>query len=148
MHGEKLKLFNQQLERINKAPPYQGKLPQKINSLDRIKNLPFTCKDDLRQNFPYGFLVVSTKEIIHFHASSGSTGIPTLSFFTKNNLNYKEEYEARFCWMAGLRPEHTFQIMAGIGLCTAGWCAYRGGQQLVHLLFLLVLVTLKDNLTL
>ena len=54
-----LSLFNQQLQRANCTQAYRGKLPNKINSFSDIKNIPFTTKEDLRQNFPYGFLAVS-----------------------------------------------------------------------------------------
>lgn len=125
-----LQLLNQQLQRARHAPAYRGKLPERISSLDAMKQLPFTDKGTLRENFPYGFLATRQENIVHFHLSSGSTGIPTVAFFSKNDLKRLVQNEARCFYMAGLRSHHTFQIMAGIGLCTAGWTAYRGATEI------------------
>lgn len=78
-----LTLFNQQLERVNRTSAYLGKLPNNIEDLSEAGKLPFTAKGDLRQNFPYGFLAVSQDKIARFNASSGTTGISILAYFTK-----------------------------------------------------------------
>ena len=61
-----LRLINQQLERANKTTAYRGKLPTDITCLSDLQKLPFTTKEDLRQNFPYGFLAVPQEKIARF----------------------------------------------------------------------------------
>ena len=116
-----LQLLNQQLQRARHAPAYRGKLPDKIHSLDEVKNLPLTCKDDLRVNYPYGFLALPREQITRLNASSGTTGIPTLSFFSHADLNYIVDRSCRFMYMAGIRPGTVVQSMLGSGLFVGGW---------------------------
>lgn len=116
-----LKLFNQQLERASKTKAYKDKLPKKIADLSEIEKLPFTTKDDLRQNFPYGFLAVDRNKIARFNATSGTTGIPTLAFFTENDIDKITERGIRHLKMAGLGTNNVVQSMLGNGLFVGGW---------------------------
>lgn len=116
-----LKLFNQQLKRAQHAKAYQGKLPDKITDLSQIKTLPFTTKDDLRKNFPNGFCAVPKEEIKRFSSSSGTTGIPTLVFFTQNDLDVLSDRAARQFYMVGLRKGDICQCLMGYGLFTGGF---------------------------
>ncbi len=116
-----LSLFNQQLQRANCTQAYRGKLPNKINSFSDIKNIPFTTKEDLRQNFPYGFLAVSKEKIARFNASSGTTGIPTLIFFTQQDIDYITKRGIRHLNMAELTSDNIVQSMLGSGLFVGGW---------------------------
>jgi len=69
--------------------------PDDIKSLDDLKKLPFTTKDDLRENYPYGILVVDLSEVVEVHGSSGTTGKPTLSFYTRKDLENWSDLMAR-----------------------------------------------------
>ncbi|MEM0371746.1 MAG: phenylacetate--CoA ligase [Ignisphaera sp.] len=72
-----------------------GVSPDDIKSLDDLKKLPFTTKDDLRENYPYGILVVDLSEVVEVHGSSGTTGKPTLSFYTRKDLENWSDLMAR-----------------------------------------------------
>lgn len=116
-----LSLINQQLARANKTVAYQGKLPPNITSLSDLQKLPFTTKDDLRQNYPYGFLAVPQGKIARFNATSGTTGIPTLAYFTQTDIDYLTERGVRHLMMAGITPKNRVQSMIGNGLFVGGW---------------------------
>ena len=103
------KLENLQLQRLReiigsaiKTSFYKKRLakvgiksPQDIKSLADINKIPFTTKDDLRQNFPTGLLAVDLSDIVRIHSSSGTTGIPTVIYFTKDDLDSWTELVAR-----------------------------------------------------
>ena len=102
--------MNRQLKRANRTDVYQGRLPQKIKDLSDIQNIPFTTKEDLRQNFPYGFLAVSKEKIARFNATSGTTGIPTLCYFTKKDLNkINKRIEIQLSQYNGVKSGDVFQ---------------------------------------
>ena len=125
-----LKLFNQQLKRANRTSAYLGKLPNKVKELSEIEKLPFTTKDDLRQNFPYGFLAVSQDKIARFNASSGTTGIPTLAYFTKRDLQFLDQRSKLQSLIAGIKKGDIIQCMMGYGLFTGAWYHVRGIQDI------------------
>jgi len=91
-----------------------------IDSLDVIKSIPFTTKDDLRENWPYGLLAVSKDELIRMHASSGTTGRATVVFHTAKDIEMWENVLARSIYMAGMRKGDVFQNMMSYGLFTGG----------------------------
>ena len=75
--------------------------PDSIRSLDDLKNIPFTVKDDLRDNYPFGLFAAPMKDIVRIHASSGTTGKPTTVGYTRGDLDMWSECVARIAAMAG-----------------------------------------------
>jgi len=98
----------------------KGVKPDDIQSLDDVVKLPFTVKNDLRDNYPFGFLAVPMKEVARIHASSGTTGKPTTTAFTEDDLRQWGECVARTIWAPGTRPGDMVQIAFGYGLFTGG----------------------------
>lgn len=122
-----------QVERLNKtiesacaSPFYRELYKQKninqgsIKSIEQIRELPFTTKQDLRENFPYGFLTLPKKDIVRLHSSSGTTGNPTVIFHTKHDLESWANLLARSLFTAGVRDTDVFQNICGYGLFTGG----------------------------
>ena len=106
---------------------YYGKLfrdigldTEQIDSLDVIKKIPFTTKDDLRENWPYGLLAVPKSELIRMHVSSGTTGRATVVFHTASDIHAWTNVLARCIYMAGMRKDDVFQNMMTYGLFTGG----------------------------
>ena len=91
-----------------------------IKTLDDVRKLPFTTKDDLRSHYPFGLATVPLKECVRLHSSSGTTGNPTVVLHTQKDLNEWANAVARCLWMVGSRPEDVFQNSAGYGMFTAG----------------------------
>ena len=100
-----------------------------IRTLDDVRRLPFTTKDDLRRQHPLGFLAVPRKELARIHGSSGTTGKPTFVAYTAADLNTWSDLCARFLVAGGLRPEHTVQIAFGYGLFTGGFGLHYGVEK-------------------
>lgn len=122
-----------QLERLKKtvnhcmnAPFYQkrfqelGITPADIKTLDDVRKLPFTTKEDLRDNYPFGICCVPMKDCVRLHSSSGTTGNPTVVLHSQKDLEEWATAVARCLWMVGSRPEDVFQNSAGYGMFTAG----------------------------
>ena len=97
-----------------------GITPDDIKSLDDVRRLPFTSKEDLRENYPFGLACVPLKECTRLHSSSGTTGNPTVVLHTQKDLDEWANAVARCLWMVGSRPEDVFQNSAGYGMFTAG----------------------------
>ena len=97
-----------------------GITPDDIQSLDDVRKLPFTSKEDLRENYPFGLACVPLKECTRLHSSSGTTGNPTVVLHTQKDLEEWANAVARCLWMVGSRPEDVFQNSAGYGMFTAG----------------------------
>lgn len=104
--------------------------PGTIASLDDIKKLPFTTKDDLRENWPYGFLAVPKEELIRMHSSSGTTGRATVIFHTQKDINEWTKLVARSMYMTGVRKGDVFQNMMTYGLFTGGLGFHYGGERI------------------
>jgi phenylacetate-CoA ligase len=102
---------------------------KKISSLDRIKELPFTSKTDLRNHFPYGFLCVPQEEVVRLHSSSGTTGTPTVVFHTKEDIEAWQNIMARCIIMTGAQKSDVFQNMMGYGLFTGGLGLHYGAEK-------------------
>lgn len=129
-----------QLERLkwtvnrvyNKVPHYREKFeklgvtPENIKSLDDLKRLPFTTKDDLRNNYPFGLFAVPQREIVRVHASSGTTGRPVVVGYTANDLNTWTDLTARMVSLAGVTSEDVAQIAFNYGLFTGGFGLHYG----------------------
>lgn len=122
-----------QVERLNKtieracASPFYKDLykekninPGSITDISQIRDLPFTTKQDLRNNFPYGFLSLPKKDIIRLHSSSGTTGNPTVIFHNRHDLASWANLLARSLFTAGVRDTDVFQNICGYGLFTGG----------------------------
>ncbi len=97
-----------------------GITPEDIRSLDDVRRLPFTTKEDLRENYPFGLACVPIKECVRLHSSSGTTGNPTVVLHTQKDLDEWANAVGRCLWMVGSRPEDVFQNSAGYGMFTAG----------------------------
>ncbi len=98
----------------------KGIKPGMIRHIADITKLPFTTKQDLRDNFPYGFLAIDKKEVVRLHSSSGTTGNPTVVYHTANDLKNWANLMARSLYTAGIRNTDVFQNICGYGLFTGG----------------------------
>lgn len=122
-----------QLERLkstvaycyNNVPFYHKKLTdagvfdgEKIKQLSDIQYIPFTTKEDFRENYPFGMAAVPMKDIVRIHASSGTTGKPTVGLYTKEDLDIWSDCVARVTVAGGVTAEDIIQISFGYGLFT------------------------------
>lgn len=103
-----------------------GMKPEMIKSLDDLKNLPFTTKDDLRDNYPFGLFAEPMKNVIRLHASSGTTGKPVVAGYTRKDLDTWSEAIARIVTAAGIDDSDIVQISFGYGLFTGGFGLHYG----------------------
>ncbi len=94
--------------------------PDSINALDRLRELPFTRKDHLREHYPFGLFAVPLDQVARIHASSGTKGKPTVVGYTRNDLQVWREVMARGLAAGGAEPGHLIQIAYGYGLFTGG----------------------------
>ncbi len=104
--------------------------PESISSIDDITRLPFTTKQDLRDNYPYGLFAVPMSEIVRIHASSGTTGKPTVVGYTRNDVATWSEVMARTLTCAGADRNDFIQIAYGYGLFTGGLGLHYGGEKI------------------
>ncbi|MEJ5358870.1 MAG: phenylacetate--CoA ligase [Desulfobacterales bacterium] len=115
-----------------RVPFYRRKLdeagvgPKSIKSLEDIARLPFTVKNDLRDNYPFGLCAVPLREVVRVHASSGTTGKPITGPYTAEDLEQWTELMARNLWAAGVRPDDIAQNAYGHGLFTGGLGFHQG----------------------
>ncbi len=103
-----------------------GIKPGDIRGLDDLTKLPFTVKDDLRDNYPYGMFAVPLREVVRVHSSSGTTGIPTVVGYTANDLDSWSELVARIVSEAGVTADDVVQISFGYGLFTGAFGLHYG----------------------
>lgn len=124
---EKLQLTRLQatVKRVyEKVPAYRAKMdearikPEDIKSLEDLKRLPFTNKKDLRDNYPFGLFTVPKKDLVRIHASSGTTGKPTVVGYTRSDMNVWTECVSRIAAMGGATDEDVAQICFGYGMFT------------------------------
>ena len=104
--------------------------PDDIRSIDDIVKLPFTTKQDLRDNYPYGLQAAPASEIVRVHASSGTTGNPTIVGYTRRDLSVWSEVMSRCLAAYGVTREDTFSVSYGYGLFTGGLGAHYGVENL------------------
>ena len=97
-----------------------GITPEDIHSIDDIVKLPFTVKQDLRDNYPFGLMAVPMSEIVRLHASSGTTGKPIVVGYTRKDLSIWAEVVARCLTAYGLTKNDSVQVSYGYGLFTGG----------------------------
>ena len=132
-----------QLERLQKtvrhcmnSPFYKkrfeenGLTPDCIKSLDDLKKIPFTTKQDLRDNYPFGIASVPLEKAVRLHSSSGTTGNPTVILHTQKDLDEWANAVARCLHMVGLRPGDVFQNSSGYGMFTGGLGFQYGAERL------------------
>lgn len=108
----------------------RGLRPEHIKSLADLRLLPFTRKVDFRDNYPFGLLAVPRREIVRIHASSGTTGKPTVVAYTRGDMEVWKEVCARNLAAAGVTDEDTVQISMGYGLFTGGLGWHYGAEHL------------------
>lgn len=107
-----------------------GLEPGDIKGIEDIEKLPFTTKNDLRDNYPFGLFAVPKSEIVRVHASSGTTGKATVVGYTRKDLDIWNECVARAFTMAGVGREDVIQIAYGYGLFTGGLGAHGGAEKI------------------
>ncbi|MFI3292482.1 MAG: phenylacetate--CoA ligase [Rikenellaceae bacterium] len=132
-----------QLERVKstitqatKSPFYakvfaeNGISAESITSLDDLRKIPFTTKDDLRNNYPFGLNAVPQSEVVRLHSSSGTTGNPTVICHSQKDLDIWADRVARCMYMVGLRNTDVFQNTSGYGMFTGGLGIHNGAERL------------------
>ncbi len=107
-----------------------GVAPADLKSLDDLKLFPFTVKDDLRQAYPYGMFAVPQRDVVRIHASSGTTGQPTVVGYTKNDIDMWATVVARSIRAGGGGPDDVIHVAYGYGLFTGGLGAHYGAEKL------------------
>jgi len=105
-----------------------GIVPEDISSLADLSKLPFTTKEDLRVNYPYGMFAVPLREVVRIHSSSGTTGKPTVVGYTKNDLKTWSNLVARFMTAAGVTHDDVVQIAFGYGMFTGAFGLHYGSE--------------------
>ena len=103
-----------------------GLAPADVRSLDDLRRIPVTTKDDLRAHYPLGMLAVPRSEIARIHGSSGTTGKPTFVAYSRADMQVWSGLCARFLVAGGLRPEHLVHVAFGYGLFTGGFGLHQG----------------------
>ena len=103
--------------------------PYAVETIDDLKKAPFTTKQDLRDNYPYGFFAVPMKDIREIHMSSGTTGVATVGGYTEHDLEIWSDCFARGIWYADGCEDDVAHICYGYGLFTGGLGAHYGCQQ-------------------
>ena len=107
-----------------------GLRPEHIRTLKDIERIPYTTKDDLRENYPFGMFAVPMKQIVRLHASSGTTGKPVVGGYTRRDLDNWSTCIARLLTMAGATDEDIFHVAFGYGLFTGGFGLHYGVEKI------------------
>lgn len=107
-----------------------GLTPEDIHSIEDISKLPFTVKDDLRDHYPFGLFAVPQSEIIRIHASSGTTGKPTVVGYTEHDIQVWADGAARALSAAGCTKNDLVHVSYGYGLFTGGLGLHYGAERL------------------
>ena len=107
-----------------------GVSPADLNSLDDLARFPFTVKDDLRQAYPFGMFAVPQEDVVRIHASSGTTGKPTVVGYTRNDIDMWATVVARSIRASGGGPGDKVHVAYGYGLFTGGLGAHYGAEKL------------------
>lgn len=103
--------------------------PDDFGSLQDIRRLPFTTKNDLRNNYPYGLFAVPLREVVRIHASSGTTGMATVVGYTKNDLKTWSDLVARILTAGGITKDDVIQIAFNYGLFTGAFGLHYGAER-------------------
>ncbi len=107
-----------------------GITPDDIKTLDDTEKIPFTSKNDLRDNYPFGMITVHLDDIVEIHASSGTTGNPVVGAYTTNDMDIWAELMARSLYVTGVRKEDVMHNAYGYGLFTGGLGFHYGAQKI------------------
>ncbi len=107
-----------------------GLRPEDCRTLADLARFPFTTKSDLRDNYPFGMFAVPERDVRRIHASSGTTGRPTVVGYTERDLDTWADVVARSIRAAGGRPGHKVHVAYGYGLFTGGLGAHCGAERL------------------
>ena len=131
-----LKRLNDTLRQAAKSP-YYGRskeisrlLQSGIRSVEQIRELPFTTKEDMRSAFPWGLLAADKREVVRLHSSSGTTGNPAVVYHNRHDLDSWANLMARSMFAAGVRDSDVFQNICGYGLFTGGLGFQNGAERL------------------
>jgi phenylacetate-CoA ligase len=141
---EREEIVQLQLERLQSTmnrvyrnvPFYRAKFdglgidPDDFRSLDDFRKLPFTTKDDLRENYPYGMFAIPLREVVRVHASSGTTGTWTVVGYTRNDIKNWSNLVARVLIAGGVTKDDVVQIAFGYGLFTGGFGLHYGAERI------------------
>lgn len=120
----------------NNSPVYRAKFdahgvhPDDLHSLEDLAKFPFTTKADLRDNYPFGMFCTPMEQIVRIHASSGTTGQPTVVGYTQQDIDTWATVGARSIYAAGGRPSDKVHVAYGYGLFTGGLGAHYGAERL------------------
>jgi len=136
MHALQSNQLTAMIKRLyDHVPFYRNKLkeagvePGDIRSADQLRQLPFTTKTDLRDNYPFGLFTVPQQDVVRIHASSGTTGKPTVVGYTQHDIEIWAEVVARSLTMAGIHSGDTIQIAYGYGAFTGGLGLHYGAEK-------------------
>lgn len=121
--SKNVKFYHDRLERA-------GVTADKIKSLDDIQYIPYTTKEDIRDNYPFGLFGQPINKIVRIHASSGTTGKPTVVGYTKNDIENWSDCMARLCMAAGASEDDIIQIAFGYGLFTGALGLHYGLEKI------------------
>lgn len=134
---ERLERLKGLIERVwSRVPAYRAKMddagvtPADIRSMEDMKLLPFTTKSDLRDNYPLGLLACDRSKLVRVHASSGTTGKPTIVAYTAKDIEVWSEIMAHRLSVAGMGNTDVFQVILGYGLFTGALGFHWGGEKL------------------
>ncbi|GHV56151.1 phenylacetate-coenzyme A ligase [Bacteroidia bacterium] len=131
-----LQRLKQTLKAVANTPFYQKAFAEKgistdgIHSLDDLRKLPYTTKEDLRNNYPYGLAAIPIKDCVRLHSSSGTTGNPTVILHSAKDLDEWANQVARCMYMVGIRDTDVFQNTSGYGMFTGGLGFQYGAEKL------------------
>jgi len=131
-----LKRLQETVRRVEeKVPFYKNRLREaglnsdRIRSLDDLRRIPFTTKDDLRDHYPYGLLATPLDHVVRIHASSGTTGKPTVVPYSRKDIETWSELVARLLVAGGVTERDIVQIAFGYGLFTGGFGLHYGAEK-------------------
>ena len=120
----------------NNSPVYRKKFdehgvhPDDLTCLADLSKFPFTTKADMRDNYPFGMFALPMEKIVRVHASSGTTGKPTVVGYSQNDIDTWANVVARSIYAAGGRPKDKVHVAYGYGLFTGGFGAHYGAERL------------------
>jgi len=103
--------------------------PDELRSLDDLRKLPFTTKNDLRENYPYGLFAVPLREVVRVHASSGTTGMSTVVGYTRNDIKTWSNLVARILTAGGITKDDVIQVTFNYGLFTGAFGLHYGAER-------------------
>lgn len=137
LRSVQLARLKQTLARVYEhSPVYRKKFsehgvhPDELHDLSDLSRFPFTVKQDLRDNYPWGIFCVPMEQVVRVHASSGTTGKPTVVGYTRNDIDMWADVVARSIYAAGGRPQDKVHVAYGYGLFTGGLGAHYGAERL------------------